>query len=453
MVTKTYKAETMLEALQMVQSELGPDAIVLSAREAPASAAWGLWKRPGVEVVAAPAGPINAVLHRGSSAAAQTPTRPADSADREDPARIEWVTGPEPRKAPMPVYPPAPKTNHAWQPQRLSKEDAQEANRSQTVAATAPAPVRPDITESRRPTTSSDTMKALASVLEAVKNNTPAGAQSQADKTEKAPEMPLAMRKVRQHLLANGVDEAIVERISNVSMEMFSASSLQDEDVCRKYFQKLLEAELREQGPSTLTASKRVVCLVGMSGSGKTTTAAKLALFYSQKLGRKVAWVCADTLRTGAIAEGRAYCDALGLVFVAAYTPEELREAVAKASLAADLVLVDTPGYNPFQEDQMVELGHLLTEIPNRSTYLVASANMKDSDLNRAATALGIYGLDGVILTKLDETFSYGSVYNFARKSQLPLGYFASGKGAEGALQGGTASRLVSALFGKGWVK
>ena len=39
MVTKTYKAETMLEALQMVQSEMGPDAIVLSAREAPASAA------------------------------------------------------------------------------------------------------------------------------------------------------------------------------------------------------------------------------------------------------------------------------------------------------------------------------------------------------------------------------------------------------------------------------
>jgi flagellar biosynthesis protein FlhF len=117
------------------------------------------------------------------------------------------------------------------------------------------------------------------------------------------------------------------------------------------------------------------------------------------------------------------------------------------------MVLVDTPGYNPFVEEQMVELGEMLTELPNRTTYFVAPANLKDGDLNRAAAALGIFGLDGVILTKLDETYTYGSVYNFARKSQLPLGYFSSGKGAEGALQAGTATRLVSSLFGKGWIK
>ncbi len=485
MVTKTYKADTMLEALQMVQAELGPDAIVLSAREASDSAAWGLWKRPGVEVVAAPAGPINAVLNRSQPAArpqapaqAQAPqAQIADGPMRDGGDKIEWVTGPEPRSAPMPVYPPAPKTT-TWQPAHFTKDEVHLANRQgrssqqsqQSQPAQRPAaqpqafqpPVaQPVAVEERQPARkpSEDTAKALATILEAMKSATAAApapvavAEPAPAAKPKQPEIPLGLRKIRQHLAEQGVEEAVLERVFNVSLEMFSSSSLQNEDVCRKYVQKLLEADLREQNPNTMATSKRVICLVGMSGSGKTSAVAKMALLFSQKLGRRVAWVCADTLQTGAVQEARAYCDALGIELSMAYTPEDLREAASAAVEKADVVLVDTPGFNPFSEEQMVELGHMLTELPSRMTYFVAPANLKDGDLNRAAAALGIFGLDGVILTKLDETYSYGSVYNFARKSQLPLGYFASGKGAEGPLQAGTSVRLVNALFGKGWGK
>jgi len=435
MLTKTYKAETMLEALQMVQAEMGPDAIVLSARESSESAAWGLFKRPGVEVVAAPSGPLNAVLNKNQTAAA-APAVAAGVSLQEGAGQAGW-TGMN-----------APGKTTAWQPRRVSREEA--------LQAAQPAAVKTEQPAARKP--SDETIKALASVLEAVKSahGTPPadGVAMEAPQPKgKAVEIPAPLRKLRQHLLEQGVEEAVLERVFKVALEMFSTASLQNEDVCRKYVQKLLEAELREQGANSLTTAKRLVCLVGMSGSGKTSATAKLALLFSQKLGRKVAWVCADTLRPGAIAEARAYCDALGIAFSVAYTPADLRESAAAASEQADMVLVDMPGYNPFVEEQMVELGQMLTELANRTTYFVAPANLKDSDLNRAAAALGILGLDGVILTKLDETYSYGSAYNFARKSQLPLGYFASGKGAEGALQAGTTTRLVSSLFGKGWNK
>lgn len=439
METRTYKAGSMLEALQMVQNELGPDAIVLSAREA-SSGVLGLLGRPGVEVVAMAGANavanVNAVTggllqqRQRVSNAVPRPNVPADGtaagparpAVDEERAQIEWVTGPEPRRAQIPVYTPP-----GYFPPE-SKTAAQEN-------------ARPDLRSASGPTAE-----------------------------EKKPAAPVELKrlgpgtqKVRQDLLDQGVDAQLVERIFKVATEMITSGALNDADVCRKFVGKLLEAELKEVKNNAFTGGRRVICLVGAGGSGKTTTAAKLAFFYSQKLGRQVTWVCADTLRMGAIAEARAYCDALGLPLRLAYTPADLRAAISgepAADQAAELVLVDTPGYNPFQEDQMVELGKLLSELRTtpqlRSTcsvYLTAAANVKESDLVRSAAALGIFGLDGLVLTRLDETSGFGSVYNFARKSQLPLGYFTAGRGADGPLQAASASRLVSALFGKGWVK
>jgi flagellar biosynthesis protein FlhF len=189
---------------------------------------------------------------------------------------------------------------------------------------------------------------------------------------------------------------------------------------------------------------------VGSSGSGKTATAGKLAFTYASLLRKKVHWVSADTVRTGAIAETRAFTDALGIPMHLIYTPEDFTHS-APAWEGADLVLVDTPGLNPCCEAQMVQLGALLTEIPQRCTYLVASATTKESDLAQAASSMGLYSLQGVIFTRLDETYTYGSVYNTVRSSLLPMAFFASGKAADANLAFADAARLVDALMGKGW--
>ena len=101
----------------------------------------------------------------------------------------------------------------------------------------------------------------------------------------------------------------------------------------------------------------------------------------------------------------------------------------------------------------MVDLGAVLTTIPNRATYLVASATTKDADLNQAVASLGIYSIKGLILTKLDETYTYGSLYNLARRSRLPLAFYTTGKEANGNLLCADAEKLVNALFRKGWTK
>jgi flagellar biosynthesis protein FlhF len=142
----------------------------------------------------------------------------------------------------------------------------------------------------------------------------------------------------------------------------------------------------------------------------------------------------------------------MGFELKLVYVPEDLKELSLVAG-PDDLFLVDTPGYNPCSESQMTELGSLLSELPNRCTYLIAPATTKESDLNQLSASLGIFNLNAVIITKLDETHRFGSVYNFARTNLLPLGFFATGRDAARNLEVADPARLASALFGREWTK
>jgi flagellar biosynthesis protein FlhF len=248
------------------------------------------------------------------------------------------------------------------------------------------------------------------------------------------------------------VDGALVHNVVELALETLSSLTLGDEEKCRNSIIQLLGAELPVQRGAGSYVTSSVICVIGASGSGKTSSMAKLALYYSQKLNKNITWVCADTVRSGAVAEARAYAEALGFNLKLVYVPADLQDLLRDAG-PVDLFLVDTPGYNPCSESQMVELGSLLAELPKRCTYLVAPATTKETDLYQLSAALGVFNLNGVIITKLDETHSFGSVYNFARKNQLPLSYFTTGRDAARDLELADPTRLVTALFGKEWNK
>jgi flagellar biosynthesis protein FlhF len=413
MDTKTYKADTMLEALQMVQSELGADAVVLSAREIPAGPAWGKWKRTAVEVIAVPS------QGYGKKQPAPSPKTVLPLVD--DASEINWVKQDE-VAAPMKSAPAEKKAN-SWQPVHITREEAQTNGRTaqQPGKSIENAPVQ-------QPAQKQVSTQPLSN-----------------------PALPSGLSKNRHVLLAQGVEEAFLDRAMKLLTSTMNPAALFDENNTRKYLFQILEAELRLVSGIANTPPARLMILVGPSGSGKTSITAKTAVHYAQH-GKKITWVCADTVRTGAIYQGRSYAEALGLPFKLAYTPEELRDAVLNDT-ESDLILVDTPGYNPWDEAQMIELGSFLTELPNRQTYLTLSATAKETDSFQVASALGIFGLDGIMVTKLDETSTFGSVYNFARKSRLPMGFFSSGKEVTEKFQLANTTRLVAALFGKGWMK
>jgi Flagellar GTP-binding protein len=411
MVTKTFKADSALETLQLVQEDLGANAIVVSMREVPGGPSWNPWKKSAVEIVAAlPETETAPPIPRQT--ATSTVLRPSDNKVgvefMEEVPEIEWDLQSDQQLAQLRAEPhPRLKLN-------LNPVSQDSQNLRPTLPESSPQKTTVNAVEPKY--------------------------------------IPPVLKKIQQQLITQDVDIQLVEGIVNVALETLSSGTLGDYENCKNSVIQLLGTELPVEKGAGAYIKKNIVCLIGASGSGKTSTIAKLALFYSQKMNRTITWVCADTIRSGAVAEARAYTDALGFNLKLVYIPEDLKELLLSAG-PDDLFLVDTPGYNPCSENQMIELGALLAEMPKRCTYLVAPATTKESDLFQLAASLGIFKLSGVIITKLDETYGFGSIYNFARKNQLPLSYFVTGRDVSLNLEVADPARLTSALFGKGWNK
>ncbi len=391
MVTKTFKADSTLQTLKLVQNELGADAIVVSMREVPDGPVWNPWKKSAVEVVAA---------SLAEATASQQPHPSPLDVEEEERPEIEWEI--PATKKPVKLPPPL------------------RMNLNPIAPRTTPTVDSVRMTESAAPT-----------------NDRYA---------------PPSLKKIQQQLIQQGVENPLIDGLMNLALETLSPGTLADTDACKRSIIQLMGAELRVQKGAGNFISTNVVAVVGASGSGKTSAIAKLALFFRQGLHKSVTWVCADTVRTGAIAEAKAYTDALGLELKLIYTPQDLKELLNGAQ-ASDLFLVDTPGFNPCNEKQMIELGALLSEMPGRCTYLVAPATTKETDLFQLSASLGVFNLDGLIITKLDETYHFGGLYNFTRRSNTPLAYFTTGRETARHLETADPSRLVAALFGKEWNK
>jgi flagellar biosynthesis protein FlhF len=82
---------------------------------------------------------------------------------------------------------------------------------------------------------------------------------------------------------------------------------------------------------------------------------------------------------------------------------------------------------NPYQEGSLVHLLNYLTTLEERSIYLTFSANSKEADMNQALSALRPFKLAGLVFTHLDETNSFGNLFNLSWGSRLPLIYFSKG--------------------------
>ncbi len=412
MATRTFKADTMLAAFQDIQRELGPEAIVVSVRKIAGGSPWQVWKQPYVEVVAMTAPSTRNAAEQPSTAETSKPGAKTDGIliRRVDPKA-------EQQKA-------AVKRTPAWADVKTQPPDAFQATQAADVA--------------------------FAGFVEPAVKRSGKTSQKSAHKAGNttAMDLPGAIGEIRQQLTSQEVDPKIIAKVTRTCLETFGPLGLQDGERVRQHIQRQLEAELRVQTPAA-TLANRVMCLIGSSGAGKTSTCAKLATFYSKTLGKRVAWICADTVRAGAIGEARMYTDALGINLHLAYTPEDLQDAQAEEA-DADMILVDMPGCNPRNENKVVELGGFLTAIQKRSTYIVAPATTKETDIMDNLAAFGPFNLKGLIYTKLDETRIFGNLYNVACHSQLPLAFFATGTRVLDDLHPGEDSVLVDALFGEG---
>src|SRR5271169_639790 len=191
------------------------------------------------------------------------------------------------------------------------------------------------------------------------------------------------------------------------------------------------------------------VMLVGLQGSGKTTTTAKLAS-YLLKEGRKPLLVAADVQRPAAVEQLQALGERLGVpvFFQGGRTPPELAQAgyAAAREQKRDVVLLDTAGRLAIDEALMAELQAMKAAVHPDSVLLVCDAMIGQDAVRTASEFNRQLDLDGFILTKLDGDARGGAALSIKEVTGKPIKFLGLGEGLDRLEEfrpDGLASRIL----------
>ncbi len=224
--------------------------------------------------------------------------------------------------------------------------------------------------------------------------------------------------------LSEDLARELVERIR----DEVPTAELADPMLLKARIAKMIEADIAVTGPIAVTPGRRrIVALVGPTGVGKTTTIAKLAANYRLKERCRVGLITVDTYRIAAVEQLRTYADIIDLPMQVVSTPREMREAVDQFS-NLDLVLLDTAGRSPRDEVKIQELRSLLGEANVDEVHLVLSSVTGSRTLEQTSQRFAAVGTTALLLTKLDEATTLGSVLPLIYSSKLPLSYLTNGQ-------------------------
>lgn len=194
------------------------------------------------------------------------------------------------------------------------------------------------------------------------------------------------------------------------------------------------EIVYNEDGPT-------VILMVGVNGSGKTSTCAKLAKMYKDQ-GKNVCLVAADTFRAGAIEQLREWANRLDVDFVSGKEFEDPSSVLVNACRYAkennvDILLCDTAGRLQTKVNLMAELAKMRRvvgkEIPGapHNVWMVLDANTGQNGMSQATLFNEVTDLTGIILTKMDGTSKGGIVIAIKNVLGIPVRFITLGETAD----------------------
>jgi len=272
-----------------------------------------------------------------------------------------------------------------------------------------------------------------------------------------AADVDSAMREVRMALLEADVHFSVVKdfisRVRERSIGHEVAKALNPAQQVIKIVHEELIATLGEPDRLNLTGPRpRVIMLVGLQGSGKTTAAAKLArLLRSQ--GERVELMAGDPYRPAAVQQLQTLGEKVGVpVFhQAGLKPPEMAarayEAAEKGGIT--VLIIDTAGRSQLDEQLMDELKAIQKRVPLVEVLLVVDAMIGQEALHIAEGFRDSVSLTGLILTKMDGDARGGAAISIRSVTGVPIKFLGVGEGVE-ALETYDPGRLASRILGMG---
>ena len=464
----------MKEALEMVKRQLGPDAIILSARDHRKS--FGLVGDGSVEITAAVA---EETLHKKKFAESrmkpevrekflqspartqrlimekfvqhyqeeEKPTRPVTTRRYID---IEEVDGQgrlvEPDSAESRIKDAAMR---AWDAMR-DHEPKRVVKPAPVKVAPAPPPA-PKVVENKMPAMDE---KAEQLEITALKHEL-AALKSVLTDFQKVPQSFLGHHPGAQHglnydfsasyekLTQAGLAEDLTVSMLEQAAEQLPKAKHKSRGIIDGYTAKYIldTTEVTGEKPKA-----RVQFFVGSPGSGKTSSLVKMASHAVVEGNKKVALLTADTHKVGAVDQMRIYSQILNVPFGVIRKAADWRPILEQLG-DYELIFCDFPGLSLKAMEEISMMKSLMAGAESFETHLVLSATSKDSETAETCRRYEALRFDNFIFNHLDEALAHGSIYNMMKKFEKPLHSFGIGPRVPEDFEFATKERVLDLIF------
>ncbi|GKU78643.1 flagellar biosynthesis protein FlhF [Paenibacillus sp. L3-i20] len=401
MRVKRYVVNALPEAVTMIRTELGKDAVILESKEIRVGGFMGMFGKKKMEVIAA--------VETGAQ-------RNTETSQRKPSAEVNAVV----------------------------EQILQTAQRSSNTAVMEPQQVLPVITTASSSDKRVEREQFIIDEIRDLREYMVKLTRQQKD----ASLLSDSLQALKERLLGQEMEQDLVEKLIDTLLEdQRQTERIFEQNEVWLNASQIIESWLEPYSRAQLSSEARVLHFVGPTGVGKTTTIAKLAAEQTIKLGKKVGFITSDTYRIAAVDQLRTYANILNVPLEVVFSPMDLPKA-HKQLEGRDLILMDTAGRNFRSELHVSEVNSLLQTNEPSETILVLSLTGKTTDMSIVAERFSKFGINKVLFTKLDETTVYGAILNLILKYELYPTHMASGQNVPDDIERFHAKKYVEMLLG-----
>lgn len=466
MQVKKFEARTMKEALEMVKKQLGPEAIILGARDNRKS--YGLVGEGSIEVTAAIS---EEVLQRKKITESKMRTQDKERF-QSSPAKVQkqvmerfvqkHIEERQPRPAPTRArYIDIEDESYAQEmgsggadpaAQERIKSAAQRAWNAMHTYADEPAqrPAPQTSAPARRSTNENKTSEIAALQTEIL------GLKHALAQFQKVPQgfagthpgaeygLSYEFSSTFEKLVKAGISTEYAGEMLKLAQEQMPPIRYKNKALVDAWTARHLMELTQVTDPAK---QNRVQIFLGPSGSGKTAAMVKLAAHATITERKKVVLLTTDSFKVGAADQLRTYAQILNVPFAILRKQSDWTYLLSQLS-GYDLILCDYPGLSLKSVEEISLLRSLLPpDSVRHDTHLVLSATAKNDDLYEVGRRYRVSHFTDAIFTGLDQSNQHGSLFNFSKHFSVPLHSFGLGSRVPDDFELATKERMLDLIF------
>lgn len=447
MQVKKFEARSMKEALEMIKTQLGPDAIILSAKEI--TKGFGLGGEKSIEVTAAFS---ETTLQKKKFVESKLPQQTKE--------KFQRIPAKEQKEVMRKMI-----------EQQITKMNSQNSPRGTVESGNSNVPYR--MTEKKYVEIDNEEISAPSAAVSANKAVTEVAKKAWNDmevsnlknEIESLKQVMTQFKNVPQSFVQAhpGADYGVHYQLSGTFQRLTTAGLLPEAAgeilaACQKQLssqqmnsrqavEALIVKHILESIKVNHTCDEQFHLFVGPSGSGKTSSLIKLASEMILNQQKRVAIISTDNTKVGGAEQMKMFAQILNVPFLSIRHQQDWAHVIPHLD-QLDHILVDFSGLNLRNQEEVNFIKRMSPPVyKSLRTHLVLSSLAKDADLIECAKRYEAFGVSDVIFSGLDEASQHGNIYNFVRATHMELFAFGIGAKVPEDFEFATPERVVDLIL------